>query len=166
MKPTHHKTHEYSWGKKKKSTHFSKFTEKKTYLSSYSRCIHLTKAPCFVQARKKNQNSFTHAYMLAYKWSKVLNLNTVEVSIVVIQLLSHVQLFATPMNWSTPGFSVLRYLLEFAQTHIHWVSDTIQPSHPLSCLPLLLLPSIFPSIRIFSNESALCIRWPQNYQYL
>ena len=71
-----------------------------------------------------------------------------------------------PMNWSTPGFSVLLYLLEFAQTDIHWVSDTIQPSHPLSCLPLLLLPSIFPSIRIFSNESALCTRWPQYYQYL
>ena len=46
-------------------------------------------------------------------------------------------------------------LLEFAQTHIHWVSDAIQPSHPL--YPLLLLPSIFPSIRIFSNESVLCI---------
>ena len=42
-------------------------------------------------------------------------------------------------------------------THVHWVSDTIHPSHPL--LSLLLLPSIFPSIRVFSNESALRIRW-------
>ena len=37
-----------------------------------------------------------------------------------------------PMNWSTPGFPVLHYLPEFAQTHVHWVSDAIQSSHPLS----------------------------------
>ena len=38
-----------------------------------------------------------------------------------------------PMDYSMPGFPVLHYLLEFAQTHVHWVSDAIQPSHPLSC---------------------------------
>ena len=54
-----------------------------------------------------------------------------------------------PMNSSTPGLPV--QLPEFTQTHVHWVSDAIQPSHPL--LPLLLLPSIFPNIRVFSNES-------------
>ena len=48
---------------------------------------------------------------------------------------------------------------DLAQTHVRWVSDAIQPSHPLSTP--LLLPSIFPSIRVFSNESALCIRWPK-----
>ena len=48
--------------------------------------------------------------------------------------------------------------LEFAQTHVHWVGDAIQPSHPLPPLPLL--PSSFPSIRVFPNELALCIRWP------
>ena len=63
------------------------------------------------------------------------------------------------MDSSTPGFPVLHYLLEFAQTHVHWVSDAIQPSHPLPP-PLLLLP-IFPSIRVFSNESTLRIRWPK-----
>ena len=62
---------------------------------------------------------------------------------------------------STPGFPVLHCLPEFAQTYVHWVSDTIEPSHPLS--PLLLLPSIFPSIRVFSNEEkmTLHIRWPK-----
>ena len=55
-----------------------------------------------------------------------------------------------PMDWSTPGFPVLHYLAEFVQTHIHWVDDAIQPSHPLR--PLLLLPSIFPRIRVFSSE--------------
>ena len=63
-----------------------------------------------------------------------------------------------PMDCNTPGFPVLHYLPEFAQTHVHWVDDAIQPSHPL--LPLFL-PSIFPSIGDFSNESALCIRWPK-----
>ena len=57
-----------------------------------------------------------------------------------------------------PGFPVLHHFLEFAQTHVCWVSDAIQPSHLL--LPPLLLPSVFPSIRLFSNESALHIRWP------
>ena len=55
------------------------------------------------------------------------------------------------MDYSTPGFPVLHYVLEFAQTHVHWIGDAMQPFHPLS--PLLLL-SIFPSIRVFSNESA------------
>ena len=60
------------------------------------------------------------------------------------------------MDCSTPGSSVLHCLLEFAQTHVHWVGD-----HLILCHPLLLLPSIFPSIRVFSNESALCIWWPK-----
>ena len=68
-------------------------------------------------------------------------------------------ILCNPMKCSMPGFPVLPYLLEFAQTHVHWVSDTIQPSHP--CHLLLLLPSIFPSIRVFSNELALHIRWPK-----
>ena len=50
-----------------------------------------------------------------------------------------------------PGFPVHHQLPEFTQTHVHQVGDAIQPSHPL--LSLLLLPSIFPSIRVFSNES-------------
>ena len=49
-----------------------------------------------------------------------------------VQSLSCVQLFATPMNCSTPGLPVHHQLPEFTQTHIHWVSDAIQPSHPLS----------------------------------
>ena len=48
---------------------------------------------------------------------------------------------------------------EFTQTHVHWVSDAIQPPHPL--LSPLLLPSIFSNIRVFTNESVLCIRWPR-----
>ena len=68
-----------------------------------------------------------------------------------------------PMDCSTPGLSVHHQLPESTQTHLHWVGDAIQPSHPL--LPLLLSPSIFPSIRIFSNESDLHIRWPQYWSF-
>ena len=68
------------------------------------------------------------------------------------------------MASSTPSFPVLHYLLEFAQTHIHWVSDAIPPSHPLSppSPPTLSLLSI----KFFSNELALCIRWPKNWNII
>ena len=129
------------------------------------------------------------------------------------------------MDCSTPGFPTHHQNPELTQTHVHWVSDAIQPSHPLSalllppsifpsissvqlsriwlsatpwtaahqaslsitnsrsllklmsiesvmpsnhlifCHPLLLLPSIFPSIRVFSNESALHIRWPRYWSF-
>ena len=53
-----------------------------------------------------------------------------------------------PVDCSTPGFLVLYYLLDFTQTHVHCVNDAVQP-HLIICFPLLLLPSIFPSIRVF-----------------
>ena len=64
-----------------------------------------------------------------------------------------------PMNRSTPGLPVHYQLPDFTQTHVHGVSDAIQPSHPLSSP--LLLPPIPPSIRVFSNESTLRMRWPK-----
>ena len=57
----------------------------------------------------------------------------------------------------------LHYLLEFAQTRVHWVHDAIQPFHPLS--PFLLLPSIFPSITVFSNMLALHIRYQKYWSF-
>ena len=63
------------------------------------------------------------------------------------------------MNCSTPGRPVHHQLPEFTQTHIHQVSDAIH--HLILCHPLLLLPSIFPSIRVFSNELTLLLRWPK-----
>ena len=61
-------------------------------------------------------------------------------------------------SFPVPGFPVLHYLPEFAQTHVHWVNDPVQPPHPLSSPSLTLHLS---SIRIFSNESALHIRRPK-----
>ena len=67
------------------------------------------------------------------------------------------------MDCSTPGFPVLHHLLELAHTHVHWI---MMPSnHLVLCRPLLLLPSIFPSISVFSNESALHIRWPTYWRF-
>ena len=67
------------------------------------------------------------------------------------------------MDCNMLGLPVHHQLPEFTQTHVHWFSDTIQPSHPLSSpFPL---PSIFPSIRVFSNESALRMRWPKNWSF-
>ena len=62
-----------------------------------------------------------------------------------------------------PGLPVHHQLPEFTQTHVHRVSDAIKLSHPLSSL--LLLPSIFPSIGVFSNESVLHIRWPKYWSF-
>ena len=64
-----------------------------------------------------------------------------------------------PMNCSTPGLPVHHQLPEFTKTHVYRVGHAIQPSHPLSSP--LLLPPILPSIRIFSNESTLRMRWPK-----
>ena len=64
-----------------------------------------------------------------------------------------------PMDCSMPGFPVHHQLPELTQTHVHQVSDAIQPSASL------LLPSIFPSIRVFSNEWVLHIRWPDYWSF-
>ena len=82
--------------------------------------------------------------------------------LVVLQLLSRILLW-DPMDCSLPGFPVHHHLLEFAQTHVASVDDAIHPSHPLS--PLILLPSIFPSIKVFSSESVLRIWWPKYWNF-
>ena len=64
-----------------------------------------------------------------------------------------------PMDCSTPGFPVLAHFPELAQTYVHWAGDDTQPSHSLSAPSLPF--SIFPSIRVFSDESVLHIRWPK-----
>ena len=80
-----------------------------------------------------------------------------------VQSLSHVRLFATIMNPSMPGLPVHHHTPEFTQTHVHRVSDAIQPSHPLSSpSPPAPIP---PSITVFSNESTLCMRWPKYWSF-
>ena len=68
-----------------------------------------------------------------------------------------------PMNHSTPGLLVHHQLPELTQTHVHGVGDAIQPSHPLSS-PSPPAPNP-PSIRVFSNESTLHMRWPKYWSF-
>jgi len=68
-----------------------------------------------------------------------------------------------PMNCSTPGLPVHHQLPAFTQTQVRQVGDAIQPF--VLCRPLLLLPPIPPSIRVFSNESTLCMRWPKYWSF-
>ena len=73
-------------------------------------------------------------------------------------LFSCVRLFVTPQ--STPGFPVLHSLLEEMS-----IESMMPSNHLMLCRPLLLLPSVFPSIKVFSNESVLCIRWPKYWSF-
>ena len=81
-------------------------------------------------------------------------------------MLSSVQSCLTlcdPMNCSTPGLPVHHQLPEFTQTHVQREGDAIQPSRPLSSTsPPAPIP---PSIRVFSNESTLCMRWPKYWSF-
>ena len=85
-----------------------------------------------------------------------------ECVVVVVQSLSCVWL-CDPMDCSAPGFPVLHCLLEFAQTHVHWIGDAIWTSHPLS-LPSPPALSLL-SIRVFSSEWALQIKWPKYWSF-
>ena len=67
------------------------------------------------------------------------------------------------MNRSMPGLPVHHQFPEFTQTHVHRVSDTIQPS--ILCRPLLLLPLIPPSITVFSSKSTVCMRRPKYWNF-
>ena len=80
-----------------------------------------------------------------------------------VQSLSPVQVFATPMDCSTPGFPVHHQLPDFL--NLMSIESVMPSNHPILCHPLLLLPSIFPSIRVFSSESVLHIMWPKNWSF-
>ena len=74
----------------------------------------------------------------------------------------HLVVSLQPHRLQHANLSVHGQLLEFTQTHFYWVSNVIQPSHPV---PLLLLPPIPPSTRVFSNELTLCMRWPKYWSF-
>ena len=97
---------------------------------------------------------------------KPISLLNIDIKILNIQFSPVAQLWPTlynPMNCSTPGLPVHHQLSEFTQTHVHRVSDAIQPSHPLSSPSP---PPIPPSIRVFSNDSTLHMRWPKYWSFI
>ena len=71
-----------------------------------------------------------------------------------------------PRYCSTPDLPVHLQLPESTQTHVHWVDKMVPSNHLILCHPLLLLSSIFPSIRAFSNESAVRNRWPKYWSFI
>ena len=105
------------------------------------------------------------SFVLAIRWAWLSSYHITKEkspSVQSVQSLSHVWLFAT-QGLQQPGFPVHHQLPERTQSHVSWVCDAIQSSHTL--LPLLHTPSIFPSIRVLSNELVLHIRWPKYWSF-
>ena len=96
-------------------------------------------------------------------WKCHLSLYGFLFLVAVVQSLSHVQLFATAWTaarQTSLSFTISQSLLKLMST------ESVMPSnHLVLCCPLLLLPSVFPSIGVFSNESTLCIRWPKYWSF-
>ena len=80
-----------------------------------------------------------------------------------VQSLSHVRLFVTP--WATARQSSLSITNSRRLLKLMSIELVMPSNHLILCHPLLLLPSIFPSIRVFSNESVLCTRWPKDWSF-
>ena len=87
----------------------------------------------------------------------------VTVQLSSVQSLSHVRLFATP--WTTAHQASLSITNSLRLLKLMSIELVMTSNHLILCHPLLLLPSIFPSIRVFSNESVLCIRWPKYWSF-
>ena len=86
--------------------------------------------------------------------------STAEV-VAAVQSLSLVQTLWEPMDCSMPGLPILHNLIELVQIHVHWISHANYLIFCYLTIPLLLLPSVFPSIRAFSNDLAFHIQWPK-----
>ena len=102
-------------------------------------------------------------FLLAIQWWSSSGLSPrLSLFIVVVQLLSCVQLFVTPWTIArqAPLFSISQSLFKFIS-----IESVMLSNHLNFCFPFLLLPWIFSSIRIFSNELALCIRWPKFWSF-
>ena len=83
--------------------------------------------------------------------------------VVVLQLLSRVQLFVTP--WTATHQASLSFTVSLSLVKLMSIESVMSFNHLILCHPLFLLPSIFPSIRVFSSESALLIRWPKYWSF-
>ena len=82
---------------------------------------------------------------------------------IVVQLLSCVQCFVTP--WTAAHQASLSFTISWSLLRLMSMALMIPSNHLILCHPLLLLPSIFPSIKVFSSELSLCIRWPKYWSF-
>ena len=83
--------------------------------------------------------------------------------VVVVQLLSHVQLCGTP--WTSACQAFLSFTISQSLLKFMSIDSVMLSNHHILCIPLFLLPSVFPSIRVFSSESSHCIRWPKYWSF-
>ena len=103
------------------------------------------------------------------QWTRYMSLGLTTTSfisfrhMVVVQSLSHVQLFAT--LWTAACQASLSFIIFWDLLKLMSIELVMPSNHLILCRPLLLLPSIFPRVRVFSNESALHIRWPKYWSF-
>ena len=96
-----------------------------------------------------------------YFWAATVTISAIASHFV--QLLSHVLLFATP--WTAACQASLSFIISWSLLKLMCIESVMRSNHLILCHPLLLLPSVFPQIRVFSNESNLCIRWPKYWSF-
>ena len=102
-------------------------------------------------------------FLLQGTCRSLLNVSCIFSSISSVQLLSHVRLFAAP--WTAAYQASLFITNSRSLLKLMSIELMMSSNHLILCYPLLLLPSIFPSIRVFSKESVLCIRWPKYWSF-
>ena len=115
--------------------------------------------------------NWTHTSLSRQRWVEVYSISTlllmrpllVRVQFSSVQSLSHVQLFATP--WTAARQASLSITNSQGPLKLMSIESVMPSNHLILCHPLLLLLSIFPSIRVFSNESALCFQWPKYWSF-
>ena len=95
-----------------------------------------------------------------FRGSSIFSFNTF---VVLVQSLSWVRLFAT--QWTAASQTSLSFTISWSLLKLKSIELTMPCNHLLLCCPLLFLPSTFPSIRVFSHELALCIRWPKYWRF-
>ena len=123
----------------------------------------ITKEVWTPAVRKGDHGPETSAIKGEVRISLVVSVYAPNAGVVVVQSLSHVRLFATPWTaarQASLSFTISQSFLKFMSIELLMPSDYL-----VLCHLLFLLPSIFPSIRGFSNESALCIRWPKYWSF-
>ena len=118
-------------------------------------CIYLWLI-CAVEQQKPTQDCKAIIFQLKLKIKKI---NNFKFGLSSVQLPSHVQLFATP--WTTACQASLSINSSRSPPKSMSIESVMPSNHLILCHPYLLMPSIFPSIRVFSNESAVYIRWPK-----
>ena len=111
--------------------------------------------PCAFRRRAGCQYYAVRTIFFVVFWELELTDNSCQDDFSLIQLLSHVQFLATPRDCSTQSITSSRRLLKLLS-----IKSLMPSNHLILCRPLLLPPSVFPSIRVFSDESLLHIRWP------